>query len=87
MPITCVNEFKLLIDQMSNSQAYSVTLNIFLCSEYIVNIKRGIICLLGDSHHTSNRWKNYLCQISTFYGIKEVKQTKPWRGGDTVSET
>ena len=35
MPITCANEFKLLIDQMSNSQAYSFTLNIFLCSEYI----------------------------------------------------
>jgi hypothetical protein len=35
MPITCANEFKLLIDQMSNSQAYSFVFNIFLCSEYI----------------------------------------------------
>jgi len=40
----------------------------------------SIIYLLGNSHHTSNRWKNYLCQVSTFYGIKEVKQTEPWRG-------
>jgi len=43
----------------------------FTCSEYIINIKRSIIYLLGDSHHTSNRWKNYLYQVSTFYGIKE----------------
>jgi hypothetical protein len=59
---------------------YSFMLNIFLCNEYIINIKRNIIYLLGDSHYTSNMWKNYLCQVSTFYGIKEVKQTEPWRG-------
>ena len=36
-----------------------------------INIKRRLIYLLGDSRHTSNRWKNYLRQVSTFYGIKE----------------
>ena len=40
--ITCVNELKLLIDQMSNSQAHSFILNIFLYSEYIINIKRSM---------------------------------------------
>jgi len=32
-------------------------------------------------------WKNYLCQVSTFYGIKEVKQTEPWRGKTAFRRT
>jgi hypothetical protein len=87
MPISSANESKLLNDQMSNSQAYNFILNIFLCSEYIINIKRNTTYLLGDSHSAWNRWKSYFCQLSPFCGIKEVKETEPLGAGDRFRDT